>query len=206
METKFGYIVWDRTISVSVGRDPSFPHDIQQRQDPATKQAGRVVRMGFIHIDDIRSQHEQLSDSAGIVAKNLFNGTSARSFKVAGLISDQVSTPTCMKEEIVLLSWLIVLLRTREDGRASYEWAYQSQGDVSNSEVANKLSTDEVLPRLQENVGDTLASISHHTENAKGNLKIAESSPTSLLLSTGSLFESTDSTKDDVRELFKTLI
>jgi hypothetical protein len=105
-----------------------------------------------------------------------------------------------MKEEIVLLSWLIVLLRTREDERASYEWTYQSHGDVSITEVAFKLSTDEVLPKLQNSVGDTLASISRHIENVKGNLRPAESSSTSLLLSTGSLSESADSAKDDVGE------
>ena len=157
--------------------------------------------MGFILNDDIRSQHDRPSDSAGAMLKDQPNGTSVRVFKkVLGLISDQVSTPTCMKEEIVLLSWLIVLLRTREDGRASYEWTYQSHGDLSNTEVAFKLSTAEVLPKLQNSVGDTLASISCYIENVKENLRPAESSSTSLLLSTGSLSESADSAKDDVGE------
>jgi hypothetical protein len=163
------------------------------------KQAARVVTMGFIHIDDLRSQYEQSSESAGVQAKDQSNIISARSFKVAGLVSDQVSTPTCMKEEIVLLSWLIVLLRTREDGRISYEWSYQSQEDASNGGGANKLSTDDVLPRLQDSVGETLALISCHIENVKA----AKSSSTSLLLSTGSLFESSDGTNNDVREYFK---
>ncbi|OOQ85145.1 Nonribosomal peptide synthetase 4 [Penicillium brasilianum] len=152
--------------------------------------------MGFIHIDDIRSQHEHLNGSADVLAKNEPNGTSARSFKVAGLIADQVSTPTRMREEIVLLSWLIVLLRTREDGRISYEWAYQNQRDWSNGEVANKLSTEEVLPRLQDSVGDSLAAVSRHIESVKANLT-AEPSSTSLLLSTGSLLESSDGAKND---------
>jgi hypothetical protein len=155
--------------------------------------------MGFIHIDDIRSQHEHLNGSADVLAKNEPNGTSARSFKVAGLIADQVSTPTRMREEIVLLSWLIVLLRTREDGRISYEWVYQNQRDSSNGEVANKLSTEEVLPELQDSVGDSLAAVSRHIESVKGN-STAESSSTSLLLSTGSLLESSDGAKNDVRE------
>lgn len=180
--------------------DPLFPHNIQLRQFPAAKQADRVARMGFILNDDIRSQHDQPGDTAKAVPKDQPNCISGRSFTMAGLISDQVSTPTCMKEEIVLLSWLIVLLRTREDGRASYEWTYQPQGDVSKREVAFKLSTDEVLPRLQNNVEDTLALISRHIENVKGNLGPAESSPTSLLLSTGFLSESADSAKDDVGE------
>lgn len=199
VETKFGYKVWDRTISVSVGREPSFPFDIQVRQDSATTQARRVVKMGFIHIDDIRGQHEHLNGSADVLAKDQPNGIGTRSFKVAGLIADQVSTPTGMREQIVLLSWLIVLLRTREDGRISYEWAYQTQGYSPNGEVVNKLSTEEVLPRLQDNVGDSLAAISRHIENVKGNLT-AESSSMSLLLSTGSLLKSSDSAKNDVRE------
>jgi hypothetical protein len=164
------------------------------------KQTARVVTMGFIHIDDLPSQYEQPSESAAVQAKDQLNSTGARSFKVAGLVSDQVSTPTCMKEEIVLLSWLIVLLRTREDGRVSYEWAYQSQGDSSNGGGANKLSTDEVLPNLQDNVGETLTSISRHIENAKGSLKTAGSSASSLLLSTGSLSECSDGTNNDVCE------
>lgn len=160
--------------------------------------------MGFIHIDDLPSQYEQRRESADEQAKDgQLNGTGARSFKVAGLVSDQVSTPTCMKEEIVLLSWLIVLLRTREDGRTSYEWAYQSQRDSSNGGGANKLSTDEVLPKLQDNVGVTLASISCHIENVKGSFGTTESSSESLVLSTGSLLETSDGTSNDVREYFK---
>lgn len=170
------------------------------------KQAARVVTMGFIHIDDLPSQYEKPSESAGVQAKDQLNGTRARSFKVAGLVSDQISTPTCMKEEIVLLSWLIVLLRTREDGRISYEWAYQSQRDSSNIGWTNKLSTDEVLPKLQDKVGEALTSISRHIENVKGSLKTAESSSTSLLLSTGSLSESFDGMNNDVSEYFKRCI
>lgn len=106
----------------------------------------------------------------------------------------------------MLLSWLIVLLRTREDGRISYEWAYQSQRDSSNIGWTNKLSTDEVLPKLQDKVGEALTSISRHIENVKGSLKTAESSSTSLLLSTGSLSESFDGMNNDVSEYFKRCI
>lgn len=166
------------------------------------KQAARVVTMGFIHIEDLPSQYEQPSKSTAVQAKDRLNSTGARSFKVAGLVSDQVSTPTCMKEEVVLLSWLIVLLRTREDGHVGYEWAYQTQGDSPNGGGTNKLSTDEVLPKLQDNVRETLSSISRHIENAKGRFETAESSYTSLLLSTGSLSESSDGTNNDVRESF----
>lgn len=171
------------------------------RQDSAAAQAGRVDRMGFIHIDHIQGQHEQSTLITDALAKDQPSGTDARTFRVDGLISDQVSTPTCMKEEIVLLSWLIVLLRTREDGRISYEWTYRVEGGSLNGEVASKLSTDEVLPKLQDKVKATLASIDHHVENVKGSLKTAGSSHISLLLSTGSLLENSEGAKSEVREI-----
>ncbi|KAJ5166195.1 uncharacterized protein N7482_004976 [Penicillium canariense] len=153
--------------------------------------------MGFIHIDHIRGQHEQVNGTVGILTEGQVNGTSVWSFKVTGLVSDHIATPTRMKEEIVLLAWLIVLLRTREDGRIDFEWAYKLEEDGAGPKSANKLSTDEVLPKLQNTVRETASAISRSIGKVMRGPETASSSFASLLLSTCSMSEPSESVKDD---------
>lgn len=106
-----------------------------------------------------------------------------RTFEVAGLAAEAT---TGMREDIVLLSWLIVLLRTKEDGQASFQWAYTGH---DGQEVKNRsLSTEQVLPNLQSQVGDVSAVISKHISSEH----VKPSTPASLLLSTGALSRTTE--------------
>ncbi len=125
-----------------------------------------------------------------------------RTIEVPGLASDKAATPTGMREDLLLLSWLIVLLRTREDGQASSEWAYsiESQGQHGGiQELAPRsLSTDQVMPNLQSKVRDIAAAISSHTATQLSKEQTDLSRPTRLLVSTGSLARTSEGAKDEV--------
>ncbi|KAJ5373177.1 AMP-dependent synthetase/ligase [Penicillium concentricum] len=112
------------------------------------------------------------------------------SFQITHLASEQVATPTGMKEEIVLLSWLMVLLRSREDSQISYDWSHKDFANGVEPESVNKLLMNEVMKGLQSNVGEVATAISR-------NISTAASSPSSLLLSTSSLSRTSEEAKDE---------
>lgn len=126
------------------------------------------------------------------------NGDGFRSFEVAGLASEDGSTPTGIREDLLLLSWLTVLLRTREDGQASFDWAYAggANGDV---DLVRHLSTEEVMIGLQSKVGDAIAATSRQIKAQPSSPCRADvSALSSLLLSTGSLSQTSQGAKDEV--------
>ncbi|CAG8044978.1 unnamed protein product [Penicillium nalgiovense] len=112
------------------------------------------------------------------------------SFQVAPLVSEQTTTPTGMKEEIVLLSWLINLLRSREDSQISYDWSYKDVANNAQPESVNKLSMNEVMKGLQSNVGEVATAISR-------NITTGASSPAWLVLSTSSLSRTSEEAKEE---------
>ena len=106
-----------------------------------------------------------------------------RSFEAAGLAA---ATPSGMREELLLVAWLIVLLRTREDGQVTYEWAYQGQSTVNTC-----LST-EVMADLRSTVGQTAEAIARNIAPPQ------ETATSGLLLSTGALSQSSEEPKNEV--------
>ena len=96
------------------------------------------------------------------------------------------STPAALSQELLLASWLITLLRTREDSEVSFEWAVHSREDEGKDESANawRLSAGEVMPGLDTVVEQVAAAISRHIAAASPK---PDPAPSSLLLSTGSL-------------------
>lgn len=126
-------------------------------------------------------------------------GDGFRSFEVAGLATEQHPTPTGMREDLLLLSWLIVLLRTREDGQASYDWAYAAAEDGELHEPVNRsLSTDQVMTSLQSKVGEVAVAISRQIATQPSSPCRDLSTPASLVLSTGSLSRTSEGAKDEV--------
>jgi hypothetical protein len=121
------------------------------------------------------------------------NGDDFVSFDVASLASD-TPRPTGMKEEVVLLSWLMVLLRNREDAQISYDWTYKHDADYVAPEPFNKLSMNEVMSGLQSNVGEVGTTIARNIATGSQ----AASNPASLILSTSSLLREPAETKDEV--------
>ncbi|KAB5563535.1 nonribosomal siderophore peptide synthase Sid2 [Coniochaeta sp. 2T2.1] len=121
-----------------------------------------------------------------------------RAFEVPGLASDQFSSSTSMREDLLLLSWLLVLLRTREDGQASFEWAYDGENigaqiAESHELVRRSLSTAQVMPNPQSKVGDVAAAITRQIETQP----CKELSAQGLVLSTGTLSKTSEGAMDE---------
>jgi hypothetical protein len=109
-------------------------------------------------------------------------------FNLNGLASSRPPSPTGMKDDIVLLSWLVVLLRTREDRQFACEWAYKSREHVGGDGLATmRLSAQEVIPDLHSKVGEVAATLSRNIATACAWPCTPTSGPELLLLSTGSL-------------------
>ncbi len=115
--------------------------------------------------------------------------------------SDAVCSPapTAVSEEILLVSWLITLLRTREDGEISYEWAYSTQedGGVGKPETVMRLSAKDVMPGLDSDVEQVAAAISRYIAAALPAPSPDLPGPISLLLSAGSLSRDAEVTNKD---------
>src|SRR3569833_3179150 len=157
------------------------------------------VTMRSTHIDTIRGWDHPPIRPTDTLSAGETNDDGFRSYKIVGLAAGQLPTPTGMREELLLLSWLIVLLRTREDGRASYDWAYTDRdGSEGGEQVTRILSTDDVMTGLQNRVGQAALVVSGQIAT------IASPTPTpgsaSLLLSTGPLSRACDGAKDEVSE------
>ncbi|OAL18531.1 hypothetical protein AYO22_10508 [Fonsecaea multimorphosa] len=110
------------------------------------------------------------------------------SFKLTGLASDPPNSPTGLREEILLLAWLLVLLRTQDEGQVWFDWAYKGQGNGDPDEpVKRRLIMDELKIGLQDNVGQVGARIAGHITACTQAQLPDGSNPVSLLVSTSSL-------------------
>lgn len=124
------------------------------------------------------------------------NGDSSMSLKIVGLTPDR-PTATGLREEIILLSWYIALLRTSEGSQIIYEWAYGSRGGGRPTElVKRRLAIDELKIGLQSSIGEAAIAISSHLATITSR-EHESTGPASLLLSTGSLSQTSES-KDEV--------
>ncbi|KFY50456.1 hypothetical protein V495_00256 [Pseudogymnoascus sp. VKM F-4514 (FW-929)] len=158
-----------------------------------------VITMGSILVDEIPGQTPRKHDPIDMLSKGeAADGDGFRHFEVAGLVSDQRLSLTGMKDETLLLSWLIVLLRTSEGGQISFDWAYKSLENGSQHEPKTRnLSTDELVAGLRSNITDTATVISRYITTAEPHQRMPKSSPGSLLLSTSSLSKTSEGAKDE---------
>lgn len=130
---------------------------------------------------------------------SLGNSCNPRRIELVGLSAERAHIPTGMKDEFLLLSWLIVLLRTKEDRRASYHWMYQIREPETERELASGyLSTDEVMDTLKSSVRQITASISTYMAGAISRSHETFSSPISLILSTGCQPKAANESKNEV--------
>lgn len=129
--------------------------------------------MGYKHMTD--SDHNILNGTSG---------SSALTYNIDNLASQSPSTPSDMREDILLVSWLIVLLRTREGERVSFDWTYQNSSNVSK-EPSRHLSMEDVMKGLEDPINDVTRTISDQISRADSSKSYAE--PLSLLLSTNVL-------------------
>lgn len=155
--------------------------------------------MGSIHFEGATNQAPPSNGQFGIESMGQTNGDSFRSFKIAGLESALAVSPTGMKDEILLLSWLIVLLRTREDRQVSFSWCYKTQGNGAEGEsVVRSLSVDQVVAGEQSTVGQIAVAVSHHIFPAAQTPCAVTPGVASLLLSTGSLSQTPEGAEHEV--------
>jgi len=173
-------------------------------RDPekAGLQNSTAGKMGSILVnEDIHNENPEENESVGVytLPTAQIDDNGFQSFKIDSLASNQPTSPTGVREEILLLSWLIVLLRTREGSQISYEWAYKSQGDGFEFEKEiRRLAMVEIVSGIQSTIGDTATAISHHIATVSPSKPAAVSSPVSLLLSTSSLSQTSEEAKDEV--------
>jgi hypothetical protein len=123
------------------------------------------------------------------------NADGFRPYKIVRFAPEQ-TTPTGLKEETLLLSWVIALLRTKESSQVTYEWAYNPESGSKTELVKRTLSIDELKIGLQSSVEDAASAIANYLSTVAPD-QIATSKPASLLLSTGSLSQTSEA-KDEV--------
>ena len=151
------------------------------------------MKMGSILVE-VPSQQEL---SVDISPEHKNDENSFRRFEIVGIASEQGRSPTSLREEVVLLSWLLVLLRTRE-GQISYNWAYKDRGDIEHELRMRCLAMGEVMPGPQGSVGEVAATIARHITNGTPNVSM--SSPASMILSTSANWGKPDE-KDEVSKV-----
>ncbi|KAH7419642.1 nonribosomal siderophore peptide synthase Sid2 [Cadophora sp. MPI-SDFR-AT-0126] len=109
--------------------------------------------MGSIQVEELATRPEDESPSI----------QTARTIEIHGLTAaSEYPTPTNTREEVILLSWLIVLLRTRE-GIVNFDWTYVSREDGVEQETEMRcLKMEEIMPGLETTVEEASAAISRY--------------------------------------------
>lgn len=158
--------------------------------------------MGSLHLLETLDGHggRGLKQVNGALSTTQTKDHDVVSVEVVGVSSEPASpaTPATITTEILLVSWLIVLLRTREDGQVFYEWAYKTEkGAEAEAVPAMRLSTSEVLPDLHSTVEQMASAIASNVSAASTEDFASFSAQGSFLLSTGSLSRAKTKTGQD---------
>jgi hypothetical protein len=144
--------------------------------------------MGSTHFADEHIQKyggDGFDDLSATTCSDLDGSMFFTIFENAG---DQTTPPTGMGDEILLLSWLIVLLRTRDDAQIFYDWAYETEvTDPKAISVVCRLHMEDVVLDLRDKIGNVAEAISRRVIAVPQNQHTTTITPASLLLSTGSL-------------------
>lgn len=154
---------------------------------------GSIQDIDAILVEDgqnLKQAQESVIELASETDQNGF-----RSFKIDTLEANAESCLTGMRDELVLLSWSIVLLRTSEDGQASFEWAYKAQFENLQSQ---SLNTGQVISSLQESVQQAGAEILQHIRTSSVDRSTPIPNPASLILSTSLLSQTSNELDDKV--------
>jgi hypothetical protein len=126
--------------------------------------------MGYKHMTDLNRE-----------ALDRTSGGPVFTYDIDNLAS---STPSGMREDVLLVSWLIVLLRTRESERVSFDWKYQSSSNAPEDPLKH-LSMEDVMKDLEDTVDNVTRTISRQILTTDSGKNYAE--PVSVVLSTSVL-------------------
>jgi hypothetical protein len=130
---------------------------------------------------------------------NEASGMEPQSFDVAGLVPANCGTLTGMRDEIILVSWLIVLMRTQESSSVCCEWQYQgSESVLGSGDTVRTLSPNEVMIGLQSHTGQVAAMLAGTIPSITQAQQSALAVSPSLRISNASLSQSSDDTTDEV--------
>lgn len=129
--------------------------------------------------------YESNNKQAGFPPRDLTTDNGFKSFEIAGLVSSKASDSVCARDEVVLLSWLLVLLRTQESSHVRFDWTYQNHGQNGDTLSYQCLSTNEVVPTLQSTVGEAALTIHKLVVTARTKHSASSYNPVSLVISTG---------------------
>lgn len=149
--------------------------------------------MGATPVADMPDPSHRPNGLVGMASAGPDGAVSFKTFQVPDLASGQTATPSGMREEVLLLSWLIVLLRTREDSQVSFDWAYEYE--IENKTAKQCLSMEKVMTGLQDPVEKVTAAIS---ADITPHRQAIPPTPASILLSTSSLSRTYEEIKDEV--------
>lgn len=117
------------------------------------------------------------------------------SFQVLDLADNQDNTLLSLADEVVLLSWFLTLLRTRENTSISFNWAYNGLINGYKDEQQIKLFTqDGLMTSMKDTVRAIAATIFSRLEINAEKPRIFGSNCASLILST------TPHTTNDIEE------
>jgi hypothetical protein len=130
---------------------------------------------------------------------NEASGMEPQTFDIAGLAPANCGTLTGMRDEIILLSWLIVLMRTQESSSIRCEWQYQGSGQVFGSgDAVRTLSPSEVMIGLQSHTGQVAAMLAGTIPSITQAQQCTLAVRPSLRISNASLSQSSDDATEEV--------
>lgn len=122
----------------------------------------------------------------------------SKTFEINGLAPQNCSTPTGMRDEIILIAWLIVLMRVQESDLVRCEWQYQgSPQELENGDAVRRLSPNDVMIGLQSHTGQSAAILAGLIPSIT-EPQSALPSLASIRLSTGPLSLTSEDAKDEV--------
>lgn len=141
-------------------------------------------------------------DDAGFRQRKLpeCNIAQSISLELVGIEADQTAFSTGIREELVLLSWLAVLLRSREGSSVDFQWAYRHDNAPEDRPAIRHVSMDKVLKGLHSSVQDTAAAILESLTANDPSLHETLSGHAKLVLSTSSLLQTSTETEDEVSQ------
>lgn len=113
-------------------------------------------------------------------------------------LTEQLSE-TGLKEEVLLLAWLIVLLRTREGVQISFEWARNDRPSISGQAAeTQQFSMNNVITNLETTIGQAADAIRRELKYGDAKKINADATPKAMLLSSGRLSRTSDEIDDEV--------
>lgn len=130
------------------------------------------------------------------IKMDTLNDSDGRTFEILQLRDDIL--PTGLREDLVLVAWLAVLLRSREGSSVDFEWAYAHDTTTEDDTTISNRSMDKVMKYLQSSIKEVANVVREDITSSKPSNIQASSTPAKLVLSTSTLSRTSEGTGDEV--------